>query len=153
MAKTRDRIQDVRPYVERAVKDEDVRDTVLRRHGVQVEAVGALHLVATAQRVFHDEDRDRDGVQDFAGGLQELAAAGLIDPALVSGRLQGYTLELCASPDQPTHRWMAIATPDDPHRQRREHLMTNHTGYLYRSDDPFALTPSCDAPPHGRIDR
>ena len=29
MAKTKDRIQDVRPYVERAVKDEDVRDNVL----------------------------------------------------------------------------------------------------------------------------
>ena len=52
MAKTRERIEDVRPYVERAVKDEDVRDNV----------VAAFNL---AREVYNDLVGDR-GVTTIA---------------------------------------------------------------------------------------
>jgi tetrahydromethanopterin S-methyltransferase subunit B len=60
MPKTKDRISDVRPYVERAVKDEDVRDNVLAAfqaaREVYNELVGDRGVTTIASRVATDKD-------------------------------------------------------------------------------------------------
>ena len=72
MAKTKDRIQDVRPYVERAVKDEDVRDNVLAAfqaaREVYNELVGDRGVTTIASRVATDkdiQDKLREAVDDL----------------------------------------------------------------------------------------
>jgi hypothetical protein len=60
MAKTKDRIQDVRPYVERAVRDEDVRDNVIAAfqlaREVYDELIGDRGVTTIASRVATDKD-------------------------------------------------------------------------------------------------
>jgi hypothetical protein len=60
MTRTKDRIQDVRPYVERAVKDEDVRDNVLAAfqaaREVYNELIGDRGVTTIASRVATDKD-------------------------------------------------------------------------------------------------
>ncbi len=60
MAKTRDKISDARPYVERALKDEDLRDNVVAAFAaareVYNELVGDRGVTGIASRVATDED-------------------------------------------------------------------------------------------------
>jgi hypothetical protein len=72
MAKTKDRIQDVRPYVERAVKDEDVRDNVLAAfqlaREVYNELLGDRGVTTIASRVATDKDvqeKLREAIDDL----------------------------------------------------------------------------------------
>jgi len=72
MAKTKDRIQDVRPYVERAVRDEDVRDNVLAAfqiaREVYNELVGDRGVTTIASRVATDkdvQDKLREAIDDL----------------------------------------------------------------------------------------
>ena len=81
MASTKDRIADVRPYVERAVKDEDLRENLvsafIAAREVYDELVGDRGVTGIASRVAGDKD-----VQDnLKKALEELREA--------SDRLQG----------------------------------------------------------------
>jgi hypothetical protein len=73
--KTRDRISEVRPYVERAVTDENVRDNVLAAYSaarqVYNELVGDRGVTTIASRVATDKD-----IQDrLRGAVDELREA------------------------------------------------------------------------------
>ena len=60
MTKTKDRIADVRPYVERAVKDEDLRDNVMTAFAAAREVyndlLGDRGVTGIASRVATDKD-------------------------------------------------------------------------------------------------
>jgi hypothetical protein len=60
MAKTKDRIAEVRPYVERAVKDEDLRENVMSAFAaareVYNELLGDRGVTGIASRVATDKD-------------------------------------------------------------------------------------------------
>ena len=60
-------------------------------------AVHTLAQIRAAQAVFFEEDRDGDGLRDYAGSVQELVAAGLLDDDLRDGTRDGYGFELTAS--------------------------------------------------------
>jgi prepilin-type N-terminal cleavage/methylation domain-containing protein len=60
-------------------------------------AVHTLGQIRAAQAVFFDEDRDGDGRRDYAGSVQELVAAGLLDDDLRDGTRDGYGFEVTAS--------------------------------------------------------
>ncbi len=81
MAKTRDKISDVRPYVERALKDEDLRDNVVTAFAaareVYNELVGDRGVTGIASRVATDDDIQKN----LKKAVEELRAA--------SNRLQG----------------------------------------------------------------
>jgi hypothetical protein len=81
MAKTKDRIQDVRPYVERAVKDEDVRDNVLAAfqaaREVYNELIGDRGMTTIASRVATDKD------------IQEKLKEAIDDLRTAADRVQG----------------------------------------------------------------
>jgi prepilin-type N-terminal cleavage/methylation domain-containing protein len=57
-------------------------------------AAHTLAEIRAAQAVFRDEDRDRDGVRDFASSLQELIDAGLLDDGLDDGEREGYAFAI-----------------------------------------------------------
>jgi len=81
MASTKDRIADVRPYVERAVKDEDLRDNVMSAfmaaREVYDELVGDRGVTGIASRVAGDKDVQ----ENLKKALDELREA--------SDRIQG----------------------------------------------------------------
>jgi hypothetical protein len=60
MAKTKDRIEDVRPYVERALKDEDLRKDLMSAftaaREVYNELLGDRGMTGIASKVVSDED-------------------------------------------------------------------------------------------------
>jgi hypothetical protein len=81
MAKTTERISEVRPYVERAVKDEDVRDNVLAAfqaaREVYNELVGDRGVTTIASRVATDKD------------IQDKLKEAIDDLRVAADRVQG----------------------------------------------------------------
>ena len=81
MAKTKDRIQEMRPYVERAVTDQDVRDNLLAAFAaareVYDELIGQRGVTTIASRVATDKD------------IQEKLKEAVDDLRLAADRVQG----------------------------------------------------------------
>lgn len=119
------------------------------RRGFEAAAIGALKTLCTAQTIFHDDDKDEDGVYQYAGSLYELSAKGLIDPILGEGVKQGYLFRLVTSSGQREDRWCAAADPIVKGLDGQRRFFTNHTGVIwYTTGDAFALDPvSCEPPP------
>ena len=116
MAKTRDRIQDVRPYVERAVKDEDVRDNVLAAfqlaREVYDELIGDRGVTTIASRVATDkevQEKLREAIDDLRTAADHVQGKGKDH----SGRntmllLTGITLGILFNPKTgpQTRKWI-----------------------------------------------
>ena len=129
MAKTRDRITDtaesVRPYVERAVKDEEVRENLksalLAARNIYDELIGGRSPQALATRVAKDKD-----IQDeLRKAVEELRKAGERAQGKEShtGRnftllLVGITLGVLFNPatGPDTRRWLKdkVLGPEQP---------------------------------------
>ncbi|MGE0710304.1 MAG: hypothetical protein AB7N76_13680 [Planctomycetota bacterium] len=111
-------------------------------------AARSLREVAAAQLVFRDEDRERDGVQDY-GTLKELAQAGLVDEALGRGLKDGYVF--LGQPGAPADQiWFAVAIPDpDGEAWGKPSLFVNNTGVVCSRLEPISLAEivsGCPAP-------
>ena len=76
MVKTRDRVSDVRPYVERAIKDEEFRDNLksafFAARGVYDELMGPRGVSGKAVRVASDKDM-RDNLRTAIDDLRNAA--------------------------------------------------------------------------------
>jgi len=76
MAKTRDRVSDVKPYVERAIKDEEFRDNLknafFAARGVYDELMGPRGVSGKAVRVASDKDI-RDNLRSAIDDLRNAA--------------------------------------------------------------------------------
>jgi hypothetical protein len=76
MAKTRERVSDVKPYVERAIKDEEFRDTLknafFAARGVYDELMGPRGVSGKAVRVASDKDL-RDNLRSAIDDLRNAA--------------------------------------------------------------------------------
>jgi hypothetical protein len=76
MAKTRDRVSDVKPYVERAIKDEEFRDNLknafVAARGVYDELMGPRGVSGKAVRVASDKDL-RDNLRSAIDDLRNAA--------------------------------------------------------------------------------
>src|SRR5437763_14615434 len=79
MAKTRDRVSDVKPYVERAIKDEEFRDNLksafVAARDVYDELMGPRGVGGKAARVASDKDlRDtrRSAIEDLRGAADRV---------------------------------------------------------------------------------
>jgi hypothetical protein len=76
MVKTRDRVSDVRPYVERAIKDEEFRDNLksafFAARGVYDELMGPRGVSGKAVRVASDKDM-RDNLRAAIDDLRNAA--------------------------------------------------------------------------------
>jgi hypothetical protein len=83
MAKTKDRVSDVKPYVERAIKDEQFRDNLksafVAARDVYDELVGPRGVSAKAVRVASDKDlRDslRSSIEDLRSAADRIQHGG-----------------------------------------------------------------------------
>jgi hypothetical protein len=76
MAKTRERVSDVKPYVERAIKDEEFRDNLknafVAARGVYDELMGPRGVSGKAVRVASDKDL-RDNLRSAIDDLRNAA--------------------------------------------------------------------------------
>jgi len=79
MAKTRERVSDVKPYVERAIKDEEFRDNLknafFAARGVYDELMGPRGVSGKAVRVASDKDiRDnrRSAIDDLRNAADRI---------------------------------------------------------------------------------
>lgn len=76
MAKTRERVSDVKPYVERAIKDEEFRDNLknafVAARGVYDELMGPRGVSGKAVRVASDKDI-RDNLRSAIDDLRNAA--------------------------------------------------------------------------------
>jgi len=79
MAKTKERVSDVRPYVERAIKDEEFRDNLksafIAARGVYDELMGPRGVSGKAVRVASDKDlRDnlRSAIEDLRNAADRI---------------------------------------------------------------------------------
>lgn len=76
MAKTRERVSDVKPYVERAIKDEEFRDNLknafFAARGVYDELMGPRGVSGKAVRVASDKDL-RDNLRSTIDDLRNAA--------------------------------------------------------------------------------
>jgi prepilin-type N-terminal cleavage/methylation domain-containing protein len=79
----------------------------LQKRGYESGAISTLKHIKTRQQIFRDQDKDGDGITDFATGFSELLIAGLISKELASGEYGRYTFVLTGS----TLAWTATATP------------------------------------------
>ncbi|MCO5171725.1 MAG: hypothetical protein M9894_35935 [Planctomycetes bacterium] len=115
-----------------------------RKAGNEAAAIGALKTVSTAQVVFREGDKDRDGVLNYARSLQDLSDTFLIDPVLGSGLKQGYRFELHAADDDT---WMALASPAVEGTTGDRYFVVNHDGVVHYSYMPMDFTADCSIPP------
>ena len=111
--------------------------------------VRALKAIWKAQRVYHDEDRDQNNVQDY-GDLAALAkSVGKeqgIDEQLGSGEKYGYTFETGPSVNEKAARylWWAVARPKDG---KGPHFFMHHSGTVFVSKEAFEVDKdTCDPP-------
>lgn len=82
-----------------------------RKSSNESAAIGSLRTIATAQEIFRDQDKDGNGVLDYAATLQDLFEHGdLVDDVLGSGTKQGYLFALEATENRLL-RWAARASP------------------------------------------
>jgi hypothetical protein len=124
MAATKDRIADVKPYVERALKDEELRENVIAAYAaakeVYNELLGGRGVTGIATRVASDKDI-QDNLRRTLDELRE-AADRLQGKEDHSGRntfllLTGITLGILFNPltGPATRKWLkdAILGPSD----------------------------------------
>ena len=119
MAKTRDKVYgavgDVRPYVERAMTDEKLREDVMSAFGtaraLYNELIGGRNAVTLATRVATDEDiRDRlkDAIDDLRNAAERLQGkqdhSGRNTTLLVAGIALGILFNPITGPE--TRRWL-----------------------------------------------
>jgi hypothetical protein len=120
MAKTRDRISDtaenVRPYVERAVKDEEVRENVksalTAARNIYEELVGARGVTYAATRMATDKDLQeslRSAVDDLRRAADRVQGkdshTGRNTTLLVTGIALGLLFNPVTGPS--TRRWLS----------------------------------------------
>lgn len=109
----------------------------------EAAAIGALKILATAQTLFREGDKDRNGVLDYAGSIEDLGKAKLIDSALASGEKQGYRFVVCRGSKAPEFLWLGLASPKEGTQGR--YLAINQAGVVYYRTSPFELdSVSCE---------
>ena len=124
MASTKDRITDVKPYVERALKDEELRENVVAAYAaakdVYQELLGDRGVTGIAHRVAADKDiqdnlrKAIDELRNAADRIQGKEEHGGRNTMLL---LAGITLGILFNPvtGPTTRRWLkdAILGPSD----------------------------------------
>jgi hypothetical protein len=119
----------------------------LRIASNEAKAVGELRTMTTAQALFREGDKDKNGVLDYATSLRALADPGLVDRALGSGTKEGYLFAIVAADER---RWAATATPDWPGWSGSRAFFVDETGTTRWRPSPHGEAATRDDPEVGQ---
>lgn len=121
----------------------------VKKNPSKIGVIGVLKIIANAQRVYRDEDRDKNGVTDY-GDLAALAKhvgpAGGVSKDLATGKIFAYVVETGASAHERAveSRWWATAVPVSGKGPR---YFINQSGVIYVSDSEIEVNrKTCDVP-------
>jgi hypothetical protein len=115
MAKTKDRVSDVRPYVERAIKDEEFRDNLKSAYAaareVYDELIGPRGATGKAVRLASDKEMRenlRSAIEDLRSASDRLQKAGTRKGRNTTLLLVGITLGILFNPmtGADTRKWL-----------------------------------------------
>jgi hypothetical protein len=115
MAKAKDRVADVKPYVTRAIQDEELRDNLrsafATARDVYDELIGGRGVTAVAGRVASDEeiqDQLRSAIEDLRKAADRIqgkeAHKGRNTTLLLAGIMLGILFNPMTGPE--TRRWL-----------------------------------------------
>lgn len=92
-------------------------------------AVALLKKIIQAQNIYREEDRDGNGILDYAETISALAAAGLSFPGKVTDEVkqEGYRFRVLTA--DPLH-WAAEARPEKPGETGDRFFFVNETGII-----------------------
>jgi prepilin-type N-terminal cleavage/methylation domain-containing protein len=100
-----------------------------RKGSNEAAAIGALRTLTTAQSIFREGDKDKNGVLDYATSLTQLNTSNLVDSVLSSGTKQGYVFSLPTSPDS-RFQWSAQAVPANPGKSGDRSFFVDESGVI-----------------------
>jgi type II secretory pathway pseudopilin PulG len=83
-----------------------------RQRAEEAKALQLLHELQSAQELYRMNDPDKNGKNDYAPSLAELAKHGLIDAQLGSGEAADYKFVVHLGAD-PMAEWWGTAQPTD----------------------------------------
>ena len=115
MAKAKDRVADVKPYVQRAIQDEELRDNLksafATARDVYDELVGGRGVTGVAGRVASDKDIQeqlRSAIEDLRSAADRIQGREEHKSRNASLLLAGITLGLLFNPmtGPETRRWL-----------------------------------------------
>lgn len=133
IASAHERIKKVRGILEgtpeaREAADAERRDLEEARQGSnEAAAIGALRTITTAQALFREGDKDRDGIYNYAASLDVLGRANLIDVVLRTGRKQGYVFRIVTGDG---FKWSADAVPETPGKTGNRSFFVDESGVI-----------------------
>lgn len=110
---------------------------------------GVLKIIANAQKVYRDEDRDKNGVTDYgdlSALVKHIGKDGGLSDELASGKILGYIVKTGPSSHERgvESRWWASAEPESG---KGPWFFINQSGIVYVSESGFELDrQSCDVP-------
>ncbi|HKG43228.1 MAG TPA: hypothetical protein VKB10_03155 [Gaiellaceae bacterium] len=115
MAKARDRVEDVKPYVKRAIQDEELRESLRSAFStardVYDELIGNRGVTGVATRVASDteiQDQLRSAIQDLRSAADRVqgrdAHTGRNSTLLLAGIALGILFNPLTGPE--TRRWL-----------------------------------------------
>jgi hypothetical protein len=115
MAKAKDRVADVKPYVKRAIQDEELRDSLRSAFStardVYDELIGGRGVTAVASKVASDEDIQkqlRSAIEDLRSAANRIQGSGEHKGRKTSLLLAGIALGILFNPmtGPETRRWL-----------------------------------------------
>ncbi len=114
-----------------------------RKGSNEAAAIGALRTLTTAQALFREGDKEKDGTLDYATVLSDLSATtngSLVDGVLGSGTKQGYAFLISAATPQFT--WSATAAPAVPGKSGDRYFFVDESGVIRFSTSTTATSTS-----------
>jgi hypothetical protein len=98
-----------------------------RRGSNEASAIGALRTLTTAQSLFREGDKDKNGLLDYSGSLEQLGKLSLIDGVLASGKKQGYRFVILQAGQ---FTWSATAEPVMPGETGKRSFFVDESGVI-----------------------
>jgi prepilin-type N-terminal cleavage/methylation domain-containing protein len=123
-----------------------------RIHANEGAAIGGLKTLQTAEAIFREGDKEKDGNLDY-GMLSELNNTHVIDSVIGSGTKQGYFFTANYSFTTSEYLWFATANPILPFTTGERYFNTNMAGVIFYTSGHGLLadTNTCLLPNAGVI--
>jgi prepilin-type N-terminal cleavage/methylation domain-containing protein len=114
-----------------------------RKSSNESAAIGAMRTLTTAQSIFREGDKDKDGVLNYSTALgpqstaNTLSNVSLIDAVLGSGSKQGYSFKVIAADN---FTWSCTASPQVPGKSGDRYFFVDESGVIRFSTSGNAST-------------